>query len=449
MNNPWFAFQCGIDSGNGWAAQAGGSLGKFNENEPAWHSLIDHSIDVAAVFQMLLTNPTVCERLARAGGVDQLDDRQIERLCFLAFIHDLGKCSLNFRAKAAPALDRRLAGHIEALKPLFQGPLQERISDVLPFKDMMRWADPDTLCSLIDAVVAHHGRMPDLTYHPGPDRYLLEGWTGWDGEPFKRLAELVEAGRSLYEGAFDERGETLPKGAAFQHVFAGLLMAADWIGSDFPFAEGEAAVERQAFSRRRAAKRLGQIGMGKAPPFALPAFKRQFGFEPRRAQAEIDKMPLPDKSGSIVLLESETGSGKTEAALRYASRLMAAGLVDGCFFALPLRSAAVQLHGRMQCWLNKTYGKEAQEALLAVPGYVRMGDADGERLPDFKVQWNDAEDMSRSERLAGRWAAEHPKRYAAARFAVGTIDQALLGALKVKHAHLRRPSRRRSPCPIP
>ena len=36
-----------------------------------------------------------------------------------------------------------------------------------------------------------------------------------------------------------------------------------------------------------------------------------------------------------------------------------------------------------------------------------------------------------------RWAAEQPKRYAAASFAVGTIDQALLGALAVRHAHLR------------
>ncbi|MEZ5936185.1 MAG: CRISPR-associated helicase Cas3' [Alphaproteobacteria bacterium] len=48
-----------------------------------------------------------------------------------------------------------------------------------------------------------------------------------------------------------------------------------------------------------------------------------------------------------------------------------------------------------------------------------------------------AEDETRADRLAGRWAAEHPKRYAAARFAVGTIDQALLGTLAVKHAHLR------------
>jgi CRISPR-associated endonuclease/helicase Cas3 len=35
------------------------------------------------------------------------------------------------------------------------------------------------------------------------------------------------------------------------------------------------------------------------------------------------------------------------------------------------------------------------------------------------------------------WAAERPKRFLAAPIAVGTIDQALLSALQVKHAHLR------------
>jgi CRISPR-associated endonuclease/helicase Cas3 len=63
-----------------------------------------------------------------------------------------------------------------------------------------------------------------------------------------------------------------------------------------------------------------------------------------------------------------------------------------------------------------------------------MGDAEGTRLPNFRVQWSDRET---EDRRSARWAAEQPKRYMAAGFSVGTIDQALLGALAVKHAHLR------------
>src|SRR5262249_35209634 len=52
----------------------------------------------------------------------------------------------------------------------------------------------------------------------------------------------------------------------------------------------------------------------------------------------------------------------------------------------------------------------------------------------FEVQWDD--DPTDAERRA-RWAAEQPKRYLAGTVAVGTIDQALLGAITVKHAHMR------------
>jgi CRISPR-associated endonuclease/helicase Cas3 len=40
-------------------------------------------------------------------------------------------------------------------------------------------------------------------------------------------------------------------------------------------------------------------------------------------------------------------------------------------------------------------------------------------------------------RVPSRWAAEHATRYLAAAIAVGTVDQAMLSALQVKHAHLR------------
>ena len=403
---------------------------------PSWHPLVDHSLDVACVLRALLDQPVVAARLARAVGAAALDPVVKERLVWLAFMHDLGKCSAGFQARASSEAVRPV-GHLSALRPLFHDRLFDRFARAIDLPELQRWAASAT-GDYLEAVFAHHGRRPELDYRPGSDGHLLESWLAHAGAPLDHLAELAAAGRRQFPEAFTPGAGALPDAPAFQHLFAGLLMLADWIGSSstwFPFSEPDDP-PRKAFASSRAATVLRDIGFIRPPiPSPLVGFTQQFsGRLPRPAQAEIDRLALPDSNGSTVLLESETGSGKTEAAFRWASRLLDAGLVDGCYFAVPLRSAAVQLHGRMQAWLSATWGNDAPEALLAVPGYFRMGEAEGSRLPDFRVQWSESET---GDPVAARWAAEQPKRYMASSFAVGTIDQALLAALAVKHAHLR------------
>ena len=414
-----------------------GKLADTHHGGPAWHPLADHCFDVAAVLETLLCQPTVRRRLARSAGRADLDATTIARLTFLAFIHDLGKCAAGFQAKARPGTDP-IVGHLAALRPFSDEPLGQELHRLLDLPALCDWAG-ETIQDYLLAVFAHHGRTPaELTYNAGRDRHILRSWQAHDNAPLHRLGELIEAGRESFAAAFSKGAEPLPEAPAFQHLFAGLLMLADWIGSNaewFRFSEPDDPPRLPA-ARAMAGTALSTIRF--APPSLegpLPNFAVQFAVpEPRPAQRAIDALPLPDERGSIVLLESETGSGKTEAALRWASRLMQAGLVDGCYFAVPLRSAAVQLHKRFGCWLKRTYGDDAPEPLLAVPGYFRMGEAEGTWLPEHRVQWSDAES---TDRKAERWAAEQPKRYMAAAFAVGTIDQALLGGLAVKHAHLR------------
>jgi CRISPR-associated endonuclease/helicase Cas3 len=140
--------------------------------------------------------------------------------------------------------------------------------------------------------------------------------------------------------------------------------------------------------------------------------------------------------GGLTILESETGSGKTEAALGRFVQLFQAGLVDGMVFALPTRTAATQLHARVVEAMRRAFPDEACRpgVVLAVPGYLQVDDTHGRRLPEFKVLWND-DDKERARHRG--WAAETPKRYLAGTIAVGTIDQVLLSSLRVGHAHLR------------
>lgn len=148
---------------------------------------------------------------------------------------------------------------------------------------------------------------------------------------------------------------------------------------------------------------------------------------PRPAQQAVGSLPAQER---LILLEAETGAGKTEAALWRFVSLIGAGAVDALYFAVPTRAAARQLHRRINLALQRMFD-DPPEAVLAIPGQLVSGEARGVRLPDFDTLWDDGQD------IAQRWAAEHSARYLAARVAVGTVDQIALGALQVKFAHLR------------
>ena len=72
--------------------------------------------------------------------------------------------------------------------------------------------------------------------------------------------------------------------------------------------------------------------------------------------------------------------------------------------------------------------------VLAVPGYCVAGQTTGRPISGFKVHWEDKPDEA--DRVA-RWSAESVRHFLSSPAAVGTVDQALLGGLQVKWAHLR------------
>jgi CRISPR-associated endonuclease/helicase Cas3 len=65
---------------------------------------------------------------------------------------------------------------------------------------------------------------------------------------------------------------------------------------------------------------------------------------PRAAQEVVLTLPPTER---LMVLEAPTGTGKTEASAMWASRLVAARLVDGLYFAVPTRKAATEIHGRI------------------------------------------------------------------------------------------------------
>jgi len=289
---------------------------------------------------------------------------------------------------------------------------------------------------LLAASFSHHGKPVS------PANGVAKFWQQ-EGEnaPLRAAEQIVSQCSEWFSAAFENTVEILPGNPEFQHMFCGLVTLADWIASDtrfFPFARS-ATEPRIDFAVQAAAEALKKLGMDTkgATTFLMenmPGFEQTFdGQRPYPSQKQMEALP-PPSSGSVILIESETGSGKTEMAIRHFLRLFKQGLVEGMYFALPTRSAASQMHRRVVKAVQTVFRKLSPPVVLGVPGYIRVDEQSAEMLPSFEVLWPDTE----AERYRYRgWAAEHPKRYLAAPIVVGTIDQVLLSSLMVRHAHLR------------
>lgn len=390
----------------------------------AWHPLEDHCADVAAVAEALLAQPLIARRLLTLAGVEGWPHLWRERLCALAFLHDFGKANHRFQSGAG--------GHITEAAYV-AGDRDRRQQAGLDVVE--GWAMDGR--QLLAIILAHHGEAPDLAL----DTQAGPLWTAnAERDPLAGVRRLLDKARQAWPAAFEAGGPPLPhllQQAPFWHAFLGLLQLADWLGSDaaddaFAFTTSGAPARLDG-SRARAQALMAQLGLD-------PRDLRQRLPTPLRFAAISPHAPSPlqeeiaDLAGPIVVLEAETGSGKTEAALWRFARLFAAGQVDSLYFALPTRVAATAMHARIQAACDRLFGADRLEVVRALPGDAAAGDAALRLLPDFEAQWTDDPDEGRKRT---RWAAERPKRFLAAPVAVGTIDQALLGTVRVKHAQMR------------
>jgi CRISPR-associated endonuclease/helicase Cas3 len=405
------------------------SWGKSHEGR--FHRLVHHSADVAACFETISSMPTVRRRLETSAG-SNLSSTVFSRLAVVAFLHDAGKLNPGFQAKAWPAgaWKAPLRGHVAEGASIFDANGPGAIAANLCLAELADWGlDFD----LLHASLSHHGRP--LKFSPSS----IDCWKASAGyDPASAAAEMGAMMRRWFPAAFASGGPTLPSNPDFQHFFCGLVSLADWIGSDRRFFDFVESLDPDYIvaARDKARQAVVSVGLDVAErrdsAQGRATFQVLTGFaEPRPQQSMAAEFSLDE---NLIILEAETGSGKTEAALWRFARLFETGRVDSLYFALPTRAAAIQIHGRIQKSLARFFGEGAPEAILAVPGYLRVGETQGQALPDWRVRWDDNPDEAR---LLARWAAESAKRYLAASVAVGTVDQAMLAGLQVKHAHLR------------
>lgn len=428
------------------------------DSEGGWHPLIAHLADVAAVTNRLLADDSIiAARLSHlAGKRGSLDPGLRSALTFLAALHDIGKVNHGFQERRYQDPRKRSVpheGHVQVVfRSLRHQPFVEALLGALA--PMSEYEDSDELSDLLAATIAHHGRPIDAR------REQLLGYGGlsalWEETEATGRAPLQEIGligeiASVWSGIdAAELPKSLPQDPRFTHLFAGTLTLADWLGSTataFPFAPEasddavgywEEAQKRADHACRRvgvvAARRTLHVAPGELYPALFPqVFGEGAVGTPNELQRHVADMELPT-DGSRMLIEAATGSGKTEAALALYARLRAQGRAGGLMFALPTRATATAMKNRVEALLPQLYPDDTPAVTLAVGGRGPDTQA-GERILAGKVRLQDDSEGESGQLI--NWASGHAKKFLAAEIVVGTVDQILLAALAVKHAHLR------------
>jgi len=420
------------------------------------HPLICHMIDVASVARAIWgTVLTGAERRGVASSLGCTEPVAAAWTAFIAGLHDIGKASPAFQSKDFRACERLKDTGLTCRKPVRDTP-HGVVSAVSLMAILPTFGLSDGMAGRLATVVGgHHGVFPrSAEVGDAVDNRESSGGSSW-AEARLTLAELLATLLDL-----PHRDPPVQLDNASAMFLAGLISVADWIGSveelfppagRYPFMEPQVDVSeyfRQSASRAEEALRL--LGWtGWSPPSAALGFSSLFPKikAPYPVQREVTAL-VDDLDGpGLVVVEAPMGEGKTEAAIFLADRWGATLGQRGCYFALPTQATSDQMYGRVLEFLKSRYpvglvnlqllhGHASLSALFQ--GMLRGGKQQRvvAGLEPAGIDGEKGCDGATASVVAGEWFT-YRKRGLLAPFGVGTIDQALLGALQTRHVFVR------------
>ena len=399
------------------------------DNDGRWHPLILHMLDVAASAEAILTREPESTRTRMAAVLGLEWEQARSWLLFLIACHDLGKACPGFQCKwrNLSSLDAGRSPNTDINHAFVS---QIELSAWLPEKG---W--PEELAELVaDAVGCHHGERaaPGVLDHLMGDRRAT-GKADWE----HGRRELIEALLGVLKPSGTPTKEKI-SGPDFM-LLSGLTSFADWIGSNeewFKFGNPADCADLNVwFQVRRACaeQALDAIGWEFRTPLVKESksFVEVFGpgFVPRPLQQTVADALTELKGPAILLLEAPMGEGKTEAAFFAHLELQRQFGHRGLYIALPTKATGNAMFKRTLKFLSDQ-GADRRLDLQLVHGGALLNDV----FQSLKLSgiWDEKEGRVR----AGEWFT-NKKRALLSEYGVGTVDQALLPILPVRHNFVR------------
>ena len=390
-----------------------GKTNKLGATHPAAY----HMIDVGAC-ALELGFPNVIFDLGR---------ETCNAFALLIAIHDLGKISAAFRAQVfdgiAPA---SWARHWELSDVLFN---EHDALLASAFKQQPRDAcklgrsHRNVRKQLYKAVAWHHGRVASEGNHQLQLQKIGE-------DAVRGSREFLEQAIPLF-GPMNLADLELKDAKTLSWLLNGLTSRADWLASNtdwFPFQTETIALDDYwPIARKRAGKAAQEAGLaGARPSISFHASTLVGGHDLRPMQAAVEAAILPD-GPVLALIEDATGSGKTEAALMLAYRMMQAEKGKGLFFALPTTATADAIFQRMAGQVRSLF--DGTPSLSLAHGRAWLNN-------DF-AELRGARASGSPDASCAEWLAADHRRALFADVGVGTVDQALLGILPTRFQAMR------------
>ncbi len=449
--------KAGVNMYKNW----GKTDGCYCHDNHKYHLLVYHSLDVAATGNLLLRKDNLL--LQKFKEHIPLGDEQIISLVsFYLAIHDLGKFSEYFQ-NLQPELLIYLRGHnsnknytfrhdsmgFHLWKSIWQKVWDENwlCLDQLSF-DSYDWND--IMLPWIKSVTGHHGNPPKNTMNNG---IPVNPSTLFTEEDMQMASSFVKGVSSFllkdsFEGISDYEYDDIEM--SFKNtswLLAGIVILSDWLGSSnefFEYVESPIPLEDywKNIALPSAKKTLEQSGI-------LPSLiSQKTGIDvlfskikvPSPMQNHVSTCQIADEA-QLFILEDATGSGKTEAALCLAHRIMVKGMAHGVFLGLPTMATSNAMYDRLANYYHKLYEQNSFPSLVLAHSQRNLSDAYnkslGLKFTEGSFYGNISSDEVTVSAQCSEWIADNRKKALLADIGVGTIDQALMGVLPSNHQSLR------------